>query len=357
MPLSVKKKKVLFFIPPYVGGAEKVTITIYKLLKDYDIEKKFVIVGKNRGDIENLIPEKENIIFLKARNIWDFVTFKIIKIIIQERPTLLFSSLHYLSLRVILASKLFKNVKAIIRSDNYLKAYRWSSCLQMKMLYPWADTLIAQQEEMYEEMMNVYKKINPNVNIVCIHNPLDIESINRLKDAENPYNKTDGTKYVWIARYHRVKGQDVLVKAFKELHERKPTAHLYLIGKIEANNEFIKEIRDFIIDNGLIECIHMIGFDKNPYKWIKHCDCFVLPSRLEGLPNSLIEAMYLGKPVVATKCIPIISRIVEDGYNGLLVDSEDYISMAKAMEEAIKLKDYKPTYEPSSMVDFIKIFD
>ena len=81
-----------------------------------------------------------------------------------------------------------------------------------------------------------------------------------------------------------------------------------------------------------------------------------MPSRKEGLPNSLIDAMYLGKPVVATTCIPVISRIVRDGYNGILVAPEDVEAMAAAMQKAIYLKDFKMTYTPASKEDFISLF-
>ena len=81
-----------------------------------------------------------------------------------------------------------------------------------------------------------------------------------------------------------------------------------------------------------------------------------MPSRLEGLPNALIEAMYIGKPVVATKCIPVVSRIVKDGYNGILVESEDYVAMSNAIIRAIELKNFKMTYKPSTTAEINQIF-
>ena len=350
-------RKVLFFLPPSVGGAERVTVTISKLMLKADVEVRYIIIGKNKGEILNFIPNTEKVIFIKASNIWDFVTCKIINIIRKEKPTHVFSSLHFLSIRVIIASKLFRNVKSVIRSDNYLSAYRKSSRMQMKCIYPMANKIIAQQEEMQQEIIDHYVGDNMTPKVMCIHNPIDTDTIDCLRDAASPYNQNNEVRYVWTARYHRVKGQDVLLKAFKLLREKVSNAHLYLVGKIEDENPFVRDVKIFIERNGLDDCVHMVGFDKNPYRWVVNADCFVLPSRLEGLPNSLIDAMYLGRPVVATRCIPIISRIVKDGYNGILVDSEDYISMAKAMADAIKLKDFKPTYKPSSIDELNKIFD
>ena len=102
--------------------------------------------------------------------------------------------------------------------------------------------------------------------------------------------------------------------------------------------------------------MHLVGFDTNPYKWVKGADCYVLSSRTEGLPNSLIEAMHIGVPVVATRCIPIIERIVADGYNGYLTDVDDIASMEEAMLKAVKLRDFENTYKPATKEDFVGLF-
>ena len=81
-----------------------------------------------------------------------------------------------------------------------------------------------------------------------------------------------------------------------------------------------------------------------------------MPSRLEGLPNALIEAMYLERPVVATKCIPVVSRIVDDGKNGYLAESENILSIAECMVKALTLQHVKMTYKPSTNEDFIRLF-
>lgn len=114
---------------------------------------------------------------------------------------------------------------------------------------------------------------------------------------------------------------------------------------------------NLVKDKGLQDYIHFVGYDDNPYRWMKFCDCFVLPSRIEGLPNVLVEAMYLGRPVVATKCIPFISRMVDDGNNGIICETENPQALANAMIKAVDLKNFKMTYKPSTADDFIKIFN
>lgn len=120
---------------------------------------------------------------------------------------------------------------------------------------------------------------------------------------------------------------------------------------------FYKKVKNIVISEGISDYVHFIGFDPNPYRWIKYADCFILPSRFEGLPNALIEAMFIGKPCVATSCIPIIDRIIVNGYNGYTVGNEDSDSMAAAMEKAILLSDFEMVYKSADDDEFINIFE
>ena len=162
--------------------------------------------------------------------------------------------------------------------------------------------------------------------------------------------------YLWAGRFFYNKAQDLLCRAFRLVSERLPDAHLYLLGRYDTNDTFYQQVRRYVDHYHLGEKIHFIGEVSNPFKWMRHCDCFVMPSRYEGLPNALIEAMYLGKPVVATRCIPMISRIVSDQYNGILVAPDDEQQMADAMISALSLHDFTMTYHPSHPIDFITLF-
>ena len=90
---------------------------------------------------------------------------------------------------------------------------------------------------------------------------------------------------------------------------------------------------------------------------MKNADCFVLSSRNEGLPNVLIEALYIGTPSAACTCIPVIERIVENGKTGYLANSEDFDGLAEAMLNAACLGQIKSTYQSSSIEQVLKYFD
>lgn len=352
--MQINKKKVLFFLPSNTGGAERMTITIAKMLPLDKFEVKFVIVHRSLGTITNFIPERYEIIHIPIRNILCAATLRIIRIIKKEKPDFVFGSLLYLNARLLLAAKVC-GVKAIVRNNiDISRTTSKLSPLLVKATYRWAYKIVAQQEEMHDEIIRFTHV--PAGKVITLYNPLDIENITKKANVENPFDDKNQIKYVWVGRYSRMKGQDLVVKALKKVRETIPNAHLYLIGKYNWNTPFDYSVKKYVDDNKLTDYVHFVGFDPNPYKWMKFCDCYVMPSRLEGLPNSLIEAMYLNVPVVATTCIPIVSRIVQDGYNGILAISDDENSIAESMIKALSLKDFSMSYVPSTKEEFCSLF-
>ena len=351
----MKKRKILFFLPSNTGGAERMTITLAKMLPRDEFEVKFVIVHRSLGTIVNFIPPEYEVIHIPVHNIWCAATLRMINVIRREKPDAVFSSLLYLNYRLIVAARTC-GAKVIVR--NNIDLSRTSSSWSRRMViftYRWADKVIAQQEEMHDEIIE-FTGLSAQ-KVITLHNPIDTDSIDVKAKEPSPYINADKQlKYVWVARFSREKGHDLLIKALHLVRKKNSNAHLYLVGKFEQAGAFFQELTRLIDSLDLKDYVHLVGFDSNPYRWVKNGDVYVMPSRLEGLPNSLIDAMYLGKPVVATRCIPVIDRIVEDGYNGYVVPSEDVEAMAEAMLKAPELKGFKMTYKPASKEDVVALF-
>ena len=350
-----KKKKVFFFLPGSVGGAERMTVTIAKMLPLDEFIVKFVIVDKNRGDIENFIPHNYEVLFVPIKNIWMGTCLKVAKVLRTQKADFAFCSLGHLAPHILLGAKMVGGIKTIIRNDIHVSTTKWYRKLSEKITYPWAYVLISQQEEMRQDHIDTLG-VDPN-KIIVIHNPIDTKTIDaKTKDCESPFVLgVDNINYVCVGRFSPVKGQDILAKAFAIVAEKSKNAHLYFIGKYE-DNEYFKFVNKIVDDASLSERVHFIGYDSNPYRWMKYSDCFVLPSRREGLPNALVEAMYLGKPVVASDCLPVISRMMDCGRNGYIVPVDNPQAMAKAMLNALQLTDLRMCYVPGNESDFVGLF-
>ena len=114
--MSQKKKKVLFFLPPTVGGAERMTVLIAKMLPQDEFEVKFVVVGRGLGDIVRFIPSGYSIRQIPIKSIWCGGTIKMWNVVREEKPDIVFSSLLYLNARLTIVAKLC-GTKVIVRNN------------------------------------------------------------------------------------------------------------------------------------------------------------------------------------------------------------------------------------------------
>lgn len=347
------KKRILIFTPGGVGGAERMSVLIGKLLPKDKFEIQYVVIGRLKM-IYNILPEGYVVDCIPVPNKYAFSTLRIWWKILREKPDMVFSSQVAYNPRVIVAAKL-AGCRVVVRSSGMVSDYRGSRLRDVKLTYPWADRLIAQQENMRMEMLQMLK-VNPE-KVVTIHNPLDCSEIEKLGAAPSPYPEKNEVIFVEVASVNHRKAQDVAIKAFSIVKSAIPNASLYFVGFYHEDSVYFQKLQQLIDELGLKECIHFVGYEKNPFMWVKNADCFVFPSRAEGLPNALVEASYLNVPCAAARCLPIVDDIIKDGQNGYVVDVEDADAMARAMIKAIQLKNCKMEYHPGTAEEFVKIFN
>jgi glycosyltransferase involved in cell wall biosynthesis len=95
-----------------------------------------------------------------------------------------------------------------------------------------------------------------------------------------------------------------------------------------------------IKEHDLSKEVKIIPFQRNPYKFIKLCNLFILSSAFEGLPNVLLEAICLRKFVISSKCPTGPNEILNGGKGGFLFKVGDFEELAKTYKYAGKdLKD------------------
>lgn len=116
---------------------------------------------------------------------------------------------------------------------------------------------------------------------------------------------------MWVGRLDPIKGLDELVDAVALL--RDPSVHLVLVGE----GEYESAIRRRINASGLSGHIRFAGRRDDVPNLLAAADVFVFPSRTEGMPNALLEAMAVGLPIVTTD-VPGCRDLIVDGRTGLL---------------------------------------
>jgi len=123
-----------------------------------------------------------------------------------------------------------------------------------------------------------------------------------------------------------------LIRAFSIVKKKIKDANLIICGVGPDENQ----IRDLAKELKVSESVYFFGFVKNPISLVKKSDVFVLSSKSEGTPISLIEALACGLPIVATDC-PVGPRwILGNGKGGFLVPVGNHLKMAEAIFYAIE---------------------
>ena len=98
---------------------------------------------------------------------------------------------------------------------------------------------------------------------------------------------------------------------------------LHILGEDDNNGLYKQELISLSETLEIAENVVFHGFINNPFPYYKYADLFVLSSKWEGLPNVILEALFLKTPVVVTDCIPYFYEILEEGKNGFIVKYGD----------------------------------
>lgn len=136
---------------------------------------------------------------------------------------------------------------------------------------------------------------------------------------------------VGVGRLVRQKGFDLLLDAFARVAPGFPEWRVAILGVGPEHDRLIGQ-RDAL---GLSERVEFPGRVRNVERWMSRAGFVVQPSRFEGFPNAVLEAMGMGAAVISADCAAGPADIIEDGTNGCLVPVEDPVALAKSMERLL----------------------
>jgi D-glycero-D-manno-heptose 1,7-bisphosphate phosphatase len=131
------------------------------------------------------------------------------------------------------------------------------------------------------------------------------------------------------------KGQETTLRALARLVDvrARPARDAPLLGFLGTGPDETR-LRDVCHELGLQPYVSWIGFRKNVADYMRAADVVVLPTRREGLPWTLLEAMSHGVPVIAS-AVSGVPELVEDGETGLLVGPDDPDALARALRRVL----------------------
>jgi len=214
-------------------------------------------------------------------------------------------------------------------SDRTIPNYKFSLLIRVlkKWLYPKSAGFIAQTTRSAD-----YKKqlFGNKLNIKIIPNALP-DLGKDLAVLEN-----DEKIILYVGRFEWEKDPEILIRSFKIVLESHRDWKLIMAG----DGPLLREMKKLSLSLGLDGKVEFLGKVKEVEKLYKTASIFVLPSIVEGFPNSLIEAMSFGLPCVCFSDIPY-EDIISHSINGVVVDSHEPYALSEAIIKLVEKPDLR----------------
>jgi len=199
-----------------------------------------------------------------------------------------------------------------------------------------ADCVVAISSEIREAFLSV--GIDPE-KIRCIPNGIDTVKFAPAPPEQKPLSRrelglpVDKVLVTYTGRLAAAKGLLPLIRVWRELVSRHPSAHLVLVGSGGEHtvDNCESELRQFIATHGLEPAVSLPGQVDNVAEYLRASDLFVLPSEYEGLSLSLLEALACGLPAVATR-VGAAPEVLEHERSGILIEPKDPPALERGIE-------------------------
>ena len=337
------KIAVTFFLPSLeCGGTERNTINLINALpkEEYALS---VLLAEKKGDFVKDVPAHVSLVSLEAPGLWSI--FFLLAAYFKSRQADVFVCAFPRFNAVALLAKMVSGGKTKLVITEHLSFSLLSKNAKtashrfiarflfpyfIAWFYPKADAIICVSKGIADEIGALTGR---GAHISVIYNPVAEDKIGQLaqESVDHPWFADASVPViVMVARLSKTKDQPTLFRALDIIAKKQPI-RLALVGDGPEKQKLVDLARQL----GLSEKIAFLGFQDNPYKYMKQAAVFVLSSLQEGFGNVIVEAMACAAPVVATDCQSGPAEIIQDGVNGLLVPVQDPEALAGAIMKVL----------------------
>jgi N-acetylgalactosamine-N,N'-diacetylbacillosaminyl-diphospho-undecaprenol 4-alpha-N-acetylgalactosaminyltransferase len=199
-----------------------------------------------------------------------------------------------------------------------------NNSLLARLMYNRCHANVALTQEMEELIVSKHKLDN----VVTIPNPVNVAEI---CEKSNDSIDLDFEYIIAIGQYENgIKQFDKLISAYANSELSEKQIHLVIVG--DGNTAMLEKVVELC---NVTDFVHLIGYQNNPFKYLKKAKFLVLSSKNEGMPNVILEALVCEVPVVSFDCPCGPGTIIKDKENGILVENQNWEKLSEAMNEFV----------------------
>ena len=255
-------------------------------------------------------------------------------VIKKEKPVTVVSFMGPPNYRMLLACLGIKTRKIVsVRNDPYREYGKGFKKLFANLLFRFANGVVFQTEEASLFFSRTIRKKS-----CIIFNP-----VNELFYTQNLHEEKN--EIVFIGRLQNQKNPRMLLDSFNLIKDKYPMHRLLFYGEGELLSSLKEKVNEYGIENRVL----FLGLTNNVPECLSSACCFVLCSDFEGMPNSLMEAMAVGVPVISTDCPCGGPRtLIQSEEQGLLVGIRDTRMLSEALDRILASKQLREMMRTAS---------
>ncbi len=320
------KRKVLVVLPEMeTGGGQRMALSTVSHIKTTDLKMRILVLYPRRGDIlEQYADENQlDIQYLHKTSGFDFkCIFEIYRAIKDYQPNVIHAHLRvmpYLLLPMCLAGmqRRYYTVHNLADKDaegfkRHILRFAFRHC----HVHPVAISALCRKS--ITEEYGIPEDIIP-----CIYVGIDVDRFT----CTSRYHHDAPFRFVAVGRLSDQKNYPMMLQSFSELRRHITNTELMIVGDGELRDALKQQCNDLGID-GAVSFTGNVP-DVESYLW--KADAYLMSSDYEGLPQTVLEAMAAGLPIISTKAGGVVD-VVEHEKNGLLVDCGDQEGLTHAMK-------------------------
>lgn len=317
------------------GGGERITLSLGRALARRGVEVDLV-VGAVRGPLVAEVPDEVELVDLGSARLRQAIG-PLRRYLQLRRPGWIAPTVDHANVLGAIAAR-GTATRVVLRPSTTLshalgevRGLGRPSVALSRWAYRRADAVVACSVGMADDLAVFTGRARAAIDVVP--NATVHPELARLAAAplDHPWFEPGSPPVVvGIGRLAPPKDLPLLLEAFA-LVRRHRTVRLLLLGDGPQRQAIEDRARTLGVDRD----VALPGFDPNPYRYLARAAAYVLASRREGLPGTLIEAMACGTPVVATDCPSGPREILADGRHGRLVPVGEPAALAAAIADTL----------------------